>query len=254
MDLSYGFYNSQNQDRKYNATDFTKIFDGIIQDGVFQTIGDHFQVIQNTGSDNECKVKTGKAWLDHTYTVNNIVQTLSFDVVNVELYSRIDAVVIEVNKTTRTNDIKVIKGVESDNPVKPSLEDPLDANNKRYALAYITLKGSENITVGGDSMSVVKNENIENNVGANNNTDATHPLLPYVAGAMQVFDSETVSPLVNQMYAAIEYWFENEKDTLSSDAAVHLQEEIDDLIVVGTDPLTSLSQLDNGKIYLQYEE
>lgn len=251
MDLSYGFYNSQNQDRKYNATDFTKIFDGIIQDGVFQTIGDHFQITQNTGSDNECKVKTGKAWLDHTYTVNNIVQTLSFDKVAVELYSRIDAVVIEVNQTTRTNDIKIIKGTESDNPTKPSLEDSRDVNNKRYALAYITLKGSENITVGGDSMSVVKDENIENNVGANNNTDATHPVLPYVAGAMQVLTS---TELIQRTEAQILNWFDNMKDQLSEDAAVHLQEEIDDLIVVGTDPLTDISQLENGKMYLQYEE
>ena len=241
VDVKYGFYNSSNGDRKYNASDFTKIFDGIIQDGVFQTIGDHFQVIQDTGSNQTCKIKTGKAWLENTYIYTNTIGTLDFDTTGVlDIQSRIDAVVINIDKTNRVNSIIIKQGTAATNPSKPSL-DP-----GQYALAYVTLKGSENF--------VVKDENIENNVGANNNTDATHPLLPYVAGAMQVFDSETVSPLVNQMYAAIEDWFENEKDNLSSDAAIHLQDEIDDLVVTGTNPLTNLSQLDNGKIYLQYEE
>lgn len=242
-DLDYGFYNSLNGDRKYNATDFTKIFDGVIQDGVFQTIGDHFQVVQNTGSDNKCKVKTGKAWLDHTYIVLNAVGTITFSSVAMDGQSRIDAVCLEIDPTERTNSIIVIEGTPSLNPVKPSLEDPEHIDKKRYALAYITIKQSEG--------SVVKNENIENNVGANNNQDSTHPVLPYVLGAMQ---EVTVTEYITRAEAQIFDWFEDMKDQLSEDAAIHLQEEIDDLIVVGTDPLNSLSQLENGKIYLQYEE
>ena len=242
-DLDYGFYNSLNGDRTYNATDFTKIFDGVIQDGVFQTIGDHFQVVQDTGSNNVCKVKTGKAWLDHTYTVLNAIGTLEFSYVAVGGQSRIDAVVIEINTSERTNDIKIIEGTAASNPVKPSLVDPEHPEIKNYALAYVTIKQSEG--------SVVKDENIENNVGANNNTDETHPVLPYVIGAMQVM---TPTQAVNQLEAAILSWFDDMKGQLSTDAAAHLQEELDDLISVGTEPLTSASQLGNGKIYLQYEE
>lgn len=242
-DIDYGFYNSLNGDRTYNATDFTKIFDGVIQDGVFQTIGDHFQVIQDTGSNNVCKVKTGKAWLDHTYTVLKSVGTLEFSSVAVGGQSRIDAVCIETDSVERVNSIIVVEGTPATNPVKPSLEVQEHPEIKRYALAYITIKQSEG--------SVVKDENIENNVGANNNVDATHPVLPYVLGAMQ---EVTVTEYITTVEAQIWSWFEGMKDQLSEDAAVHLQEEIDDLIVVGTTPLTNLSQLDNGKIYLQYEE
>lgn len=242
-DLDYGFYNSLNGDRKYNATDFTKIFDGVIQDGVFQTIGDHFQVTQDTGSNNVCKVKTGKAWLDHTYTVLNSVGTLVFSSVAVGGQSRIDAVCIEVDTGNRVNSIIVVEGSPSLNPVKPSLEVQDHPEIKRYALAYITIKQSES--------SVIKDENIENNIGVNNNEDPSHPGLPYVAGAMPKLTS---TELIKQIEAQILDWFEDMKDQLSEDAAIHLQEEIDDLIVVGTDPLTDLSQLDNGKIYLQYEE
>ena len=44
MALTYGFYNSQNGDRMYDATDISSIFDGIIKDGVFMSIGDAFIV------------------------------------------------------------------------------------------------------------------------------------------------------------------------------------------------------------------
>ena len=39
MTVSYGFYNSLNGDRKYNARHMSMIFDGIIRDGVFMSIG-----------------------------------------------------------------------------------------------------------------------------------------------------------------------------------------------------------------------
>ena len=50
MAVTYGFYNSSNGDRKYNAEQFGSIFDGIILDGVFELIGDHFAVTPVSGS------------------------------------------------------------------------------------------------------------------------------------------------------------------------------------------------------------
>ena len=44
MSLTYGFYNSVDHDRVYDATQFGSIFDGVINDGVFQNIGDLFAV------------------------------------------------------------------------------------------------------------------------------------------------------------------------------------------------------------------
>lgn len=241
LECIYGFYNSENGDRMYNAEDFCKIFDGVIQDGVFETIGDHFRVEQEDGTSHRCKVKTGKAWLNHTYTVRDEIDYLDFNLVTAATESRIDAVVIHIDLENRINTIKVVEGTQSTSPVKPPLTNNDDV--KEYALAYITLKYSEN--------SAVKNENIENNVGVNNNTDSTHPVLPYVLGAMQIM---TPTDAVQQLEASILSWFDRMKGQLSIDAAAHLQEEIDDLIVVSTAPLTSASQLTNGKVYFQYEE
>ena len=46
MALTYGFYNSLNGDRKYNAMDISRLFDGLIKDGVFMSIGSHCRSIQ----------------------------------------------------------------------------------------------------------------------------------------------------------------------------------------------------------------
>ena len=35
MAVTYGFYNSSNGDRKYNALQFSRLFEGIIRDGGF---------------------------------------------------------------------------------------------------------------------------------------------------------------------------------------------------------------------------
>ena len=40
MSVTYGFYNSIKGDRKYNALEMSSIFDGIIVDGVYMSIGD----------------------------------------------------------------------------------------------------------------------------------------------------------------------------------------------------------------------
>lgn len=42
--FTYGFYNSQDHDRVYDANDFSAIFNGIINDGVFMSVGDKFNV------------------------------------------------------------------------------------------------------------------------------------------------------------------------------------------------------------------
>ena len=69
MSLTYGFYNSNAGDRKYDAVQMSSIFDGIIHDGVYASIGDSFAVAATTGR--EITVGTGRAWFNHTWTFND---------------------------------------------------------------------------------------------------------------------------------------------------------------------------------------
>ena len=120
MALTYGFYNSQNGDRTYDATDISSIFDGIIKDGVFMSIGDAFIVSAANGM--QVKVGSGRAWFNHTWTYNSVPSLHTIEPADLVL-NRIDTVVLEINASeeVRANSIKVIKGTPATNPVAPTL-------------------------------------------------------------------------------------------------------------------------------------
>ena len=122
MSVSSGFFNSLNGDRKYNAAQMSAIFDGLIIDGVFASIGTAFAVKAAGGL--TVNVGIGKAWFDHTWTVND----------------SIDAVVLEVNgmESIRENTIKFVKGNPSSAPSRPILTN--EGNVHQYPLCYIYRK------------------------------------------------------------------------------------------------------------------
>lgn len=176
MSISYGFYDSYEGDRKYNTRQLSSIFDGIILDGVFMTIGEQLRVKIDPTNPNGVLVGTGRAWFNHTWTLNDGDLAVHCGAAS-NAGSRYDAVVLEVNEQTRENSILVINGeVDSKKPPKPSLEP--DANPDlihRYALCYIYRPMSTiAITAGA----------IENVVG----TSET----PFVSGPLKGIDMDAL--------------------------------------------------------------
>ena len=137
MSVSSGFFNSLNGDRKYNAAQMSAIFDGLIIDGVFASIGTAFAVKAAGGL--TVNVGVGKAWFDRTWTVNDSILPMTAPEAEV-LLDRIDAVVLEVNGTesVRENTIKFIKGNPSSAPSRPTLTN--EGNVHQYPLCYIYRK------------------------------------------------------------------------------------------------------------------
>ena len=137
MSVSSGFFNSLNGDRKYNAAQMSAIFDGLIIDGVFASIGTAFAVKAAGGL--TVNVGVGKAWFDHTWTVNDSILPMTAPEAEV-LLDRIDAVVLEVNETesVRENTIKFVKGNPSSAPSRPTLTN--EGNVHQYPLCYIYRK------------------------------------------------------------------------------------------------------------------
>lgn len=137
MSVSSGFFNSLNGDRKYNAAQMSAIFDGLIIDGVFASIGTAFAV--NAAGGLTVNVGIGKAWFDHTWTVNDSILPMTAPEAEV-LLDRIDAVVLEVNGTesVRENTIKFVKGNPSSAPLRPTLTN--EGNVHQYPLCYIYRK------------------------------------------------------------------------------------------------------------------
>lgn len=151
MSVTFGFYNSINHDRVYDAEQFSSIFDGIIRDGVFDTIGDCFEVTPSTGM--KVLVGSGRAWFNNTWTLND--DLIEFTLDSTSGASRCDAIILEVDKNSnvRANSIKVKKGSNANKPA-------MIQNNGlyQYPLAYITMTASTvqitesniEITVGTD--------------------------------------------------------------------------------------------------------
>lgn len=207
MAVTYGFYNSLNKDRMYNAEQMSAIFDGIITDGVFGAIGDKLMPVAGTGM--QVIVKTGKCWFNSTWTLNDAQLPLDVEAADVSL-TRIDAVVVEINSAvgTRANSIKVIKGTPSANPAKPTLS--ATETLHQYALGYITVAAG---------VTAITAANIEVNVGK-----AT---CPFITSVLQQTD---ITDLFNQWNAEFSTWFANVQSQLSGDIAANLQRQIDEKV------------------------
>ena len=204
MAVTYGFYNSLNKDRVYNAEQMSAIFDGVITDGVFASIADHMMPVAGTGL--QVIVKPGKCWFNSTWTLNDADLPLTIATADVSL-TRIDAVVVEINSAvgTRANSIKVIKGIPSANPAKPTLS--AMENLHQYALGYVTV---------GAGVTSITAANIEVNVGKST--------CPFITSVLQQTD---ITDLFNQWNAEFNTWFANVQSQLSGNVAANLQKQID---------------------------
>lgn len=153
--LTCGFYNndpSYERPRRYDAVQMSKIFDGVINDGVFKTIGTCFVV--KAGSGNTVNVGVGKAWFDHTWTENDAILPVTCEDAEL-LLDRIDAVVIDIDASQAVADnvINVIKGKPASSPVRPTL---IDENSRhQHALCYIYRKAESTQITDADITNVV---------------------------------------------------------------------------------------------------
>lgn len=206
MAFSYGFYNSLNGDRKYDAEDMSRMFDGIITDGVLGSVGDTFAV--KAGSGLQVTVGSGRAWFDHTWSYNDAAMQITLTSAEV-LLDRYDAIVLEVNSAanTRTNAIKVITGTAASSPTKPTMESSQYLH--QYPLAYIKR------TAGSTSVS---QSDIENAVGTSECPLCTGPL------TTMEFDQ-----IIAQWQNQFDTWFSNLETTLDSNTAANLLSKINTL-------------------------
>ena len=258
ISVSCGFYNSLG-DRKYSADQMSSIFDGIIRDGIFASIGDCLVV--KAGSGTVVNVGTGKAWFNRTWTLNDAILPVDCGESDL-LLNRIDAIVLEVNadESVRDNFIKVVKGTPATNAVRPTLVN--DENVHQYALCYINRVANSTEIIQSDITNMVGSDDTPfvtgilevisvdallgqwqddlNRFVAAEKERATTEIDSYIerneadfnewyAGMKQLMEDVTVELDVwteNQKNTILD-WFEHMKDQLSEDAAINLQIQID---------------------------
>ena len=188
MALTSGFFNSKNHDRLYDATQISTLFEGLINDGVYQGVGHIFKVSASNGMN--VTVDTGRAWFNNTWTRNDALIVLTVPTAE-QVLKRIDAVVLEVNSldTVRNNTIKIVKGTPASKPAKPSLTKNDDVH--QYPLAYITV--DPNVTV-------ITQQKIQNAVGTS--------ACPFVTGIIDTLDIDDLiaqwSSEFNVLFAELE--------------------------------------------------
>lgn len=122
MALEFGFYDSYNGDRRYNAENMNDIFEGVIRDGVYAGVGDMFFVKPSIGL--QVTVGTGRAWFKSTWNKNRTLAPINLDMPD-PVYDRIDTLCIRVQKDIleRRNDFFVYKGAILTTPQAPVLQE-----------------------------------------------------------------------------------------------------------------------------------
>lgn len=226
MSLTYGFYDAVNHDRQYNAQQMSAIFDGIINDGVFQSVGDKFMVSPTSGM--TIKVGSGRAWFNHTWSNNDADVALTINPAHPTL-TRIDAIVLEVNNTeaVRANSFKVIAGTPAVTPQRPVLVN--SDGVYQHALAYVTINNAVTSIVASK---------IQNVVG----TSQT----PYVTAILQ---TTNVDNLLAQWEGMFMEWFQDVQSQLEGDVATNLLNKINQRVQKAGDTMTGSLNMGGNKVY-----
>ena len=228
MALHSGFFVSIAGDKRYNTAQMSEIFDGIINDGVFQSIGTCLMAEAASGM--TVNIGIGRAWFNHTWTLNDAPLPLTLEASELVL-DRIDTVVLRVDhrEAVRDNFIEIIKGTPATEPVPANL---VDTDETFYhPLAYIYV---------ASGVTEITQSNITNNVGS---TD-----VPFVTGILETVSTEALitqwaaewvewlariqnegTQFMSDSAEEFNEWFENLQYVLDGDVAGHLQNEINDL-------------------------
>lgn len=199
MSFASGFFNSVDHDRLYDAADISRLFDGLIRDGIFASIGDCLVVKQSNQMN--VTVGTGRAWFNHTWSYNDALYPVTIPPSEI-LMDRIDAIVLEINsvESVRANSIKLIKGTPASTPTKPALTNTKEIH--QYPLAYVKV---------GKEVTSIRQADIENCVGTS--------ACPFVTGILEVISIEQLIPqwrdilnrFVEENTANFNTWMNGEK-------------------------------------------
>lgn len=146
MAITSGFFDSINGDRTYNAEQMSNYFDGLVSNGIYESIGDRFVV--QAGSGMNVTVGTGRALIQSRWIKNDAAVTLTLDAADLQL-NRIDAIILQLDLTESGREINIVvkKGTPAVNPIKPNIVQSSDIYE--LCLAYIN--------IGKNTASIVQN-------------------------------------------------------------------------------------------------
>lgn len=187
-------------DRAYGAEEFAEYFSMFIGNGVFVNPMNQLQVVAETGL--SVTIKRGACFIDGYLGIidEDVTKTIT---ANTGTQKENVCIVAKLKRSDRTITLEVEQNRTDMLPV---------VNSDVHELVLATIQ----LSVG---QSVISNSNI-----TDRRPDKQY--CGYVAGVVDQIDT---TDIFKQMETAFDEWFQNVKDTLSSDAAGNLQNQLTEL-------------------------
>lgn len=209
MSITYGFFNSVDHDRVYNADQIGDMFKGLISNGVYESVGNAFKV--NASSGLNISVGSGRAIVGDKWVENDNAETLTLSTAHATL-PRIDAIVLRRSTTSRDVSLIVVDGTPASSPNAPV--PVINATTYDITLAQIRVPAGA---------TAITQANIYDLRGSS--------MCPWVTGIVEqvntsdLFDQYTAA--YSEMLSKMQNWFINQQaafdnwfSTLTSDLVV----------------------------------
>lgn len=138
--LTYGFFNSMDGDRIYNADQISSMFEGLITDGVFESVGDKMQVTAGTGM--YLYINSGRAFVEDRWCKIDSVEAIEVNPADVS-YPRWTAIVLRKNISDRNIVLGTVDGEPAQTPIKPAITRSGDVYELCLAYVYVAANAVE---------------------------------------------------------------------------------------------------------------
>lgn len=188
MALKYGFFNSENGDRKYNADDISNFFYKLISDGVLATPSTNLQVQAGTGL--QVSVSPGYGMINAKYINLTAPQAVQLTAADIAL-DRIDRIVLRLDRNARQITVAAKKGTPAANPAAPALTRTTDI--WELSLAKIAVAAGAAVITQAEITDERSNTSV----------------CGYITGMIDQIDT---TELFAQFQAAFDHWFDGVKD------------------------------------------
>ena len=204
MAITYGFFNAIKQsdgtyDRTYNADQMSTYFEGLVSDGVYESVDDAMQALAGTGM--QVQVGAGRAIIDSKWIKNTAAYPLIINAAHVTL-NRYTAIIIRLDLSARTIVITTKDGENATTPVKPVITN--SETIKELCLAYVYV---------GRGVTAITQANIEDARPDNN-------VCGWVTSIVQQVDTSKLflqwQTAYEEFYKQMQSW-QNEQETEFSD-------------------------------------
>lgn len=198
MAITYGYFNSINGDRVYSADQMSEYFDGLVSNGVYESVGGALQVMASTGM--SVNVQTGRAIINSKWLKNDAVLPLEISAAHAVL-NRYTAIVLRLDLVNRLMTITTKDGTPASSPTKPALQN--DASAVELCLAYVYV---------GAAVTSITQANITDMRGSSS--------CPWVTGIVDQVNTSTLfaqyQTAYQEFYAQMQEWMATQQSSFDN--------------------------------------